>query len=148
MIQQPHCWAYTLRKPEVKETCVPQCIRILYQLSYQGSPFPILIDDINILLVLQIHNFNLTSIFFFLFTTLNYLYVLHWWITWWSYIKISPICLFFFLFLKQSSLDLISFHLYRCHKLQIGLAITGSALLSPFFMLKIHFSIISAQNLP
>ena len=25
MIQQSHCWAYTLRKPEGKETCVPQC---------------------------------------------------------------------------------------------------------------------------
>ena len=24
MIQQSHCWAYTLRKPEGKETCVPQ----------------------------------------------------------------------------------------------------------------------------
>ena len=23
--QQAHCWAYTLRKPELKETCVPQC---------------------------------------------------------------------------------------------------------------------------
>ena len=22
---QSHCWAYTLRKPELKETCVPQC---------------------------------------------------------------------------------------------------------------------------
>ena len=25
MTQQSHCWAYTLRKPEVKETHVPQC---------------------------------------------------------------------------------------------------------------------------
>ena len=25
MIQQSHCWAYTLRKPELKETPVPQC---------------------------------------------------------------------------------------------------------------------------
>ena len=25
MIQQSHCWAYTLRKPEGKETHVPQC---------------------------------------------------------------------------------------------------------------------------
>jgi len=25
MIQQSHCWAYTLRKPELKETRVPQC---------------------------------------------------------------------------------------------------------------------------
>ena len=24
-IQQSHFWAYTLRKPEFKETCVPQC---------------------------------------------------------------------------------------------------------------------------
>ena len=24
-IQQPHCWAYTLKKPELKETCVPKC---------------------------------------------------------------------------------------------------------------------------
>ena len=23
--QQSHCWAYTPRKPELKETCVPQC---------------------------------------------------------------------------------------------------------------------------
>jgi len=23
MIQQSHCWAYTLRKPELKESCVP-----------------------------------------------------------------------------------------------------------------------------
>ena len=23
--QQSHCWAYTLRKPELKETRVPQC---------------------------------------------------------------------------------------------------------------------------
>ena len=25
MTQKAHCWAYTLRKPELKETCVPQC---------------------------------------------------------------------------------------------------------------------------
>ena len=25
MTQQPHCWAYTPRKPELKETRVPQC---------------------------------------------------------------------------------------------------------------------------
>ena len=25
MTQQSHCWAYTPRKPELKETCVPQC---------------------------------------------------------------------------------------------------------------------------
>ena len=25
MTQQPHCWAYTPRKPELKETHVPQC---------------------------------------------------------------------------------------------------------------------------
>ena len=25
MTQQSHCWAHTLRKPELKETCVPQC---------------------------------------------------------------------------------------------------------------------------
>ena len=25
MTQQSHCWAYTLSKPELKETCVPQC---------------------------------------------------------------------------------------------------------------------------
>ena len=25
MIQQSHCWAYTPRKPELKETRVPQC---------------------------------------------------------------------------------------------------------------------------
>ena len=24
-VQQSHFWAYTLRKPELKETCVPQC---------------------------------------------------------------------------------------------------------------------------
>ena len=26
MIQQSHCWAYTLMKPEGKETRVPQCL--------------------------------------------------------------------------------------------------------------------------
>ena len=25
MTQQSHCWAYTLRKPELKEICAPQC---------------------------------------------------------------------------------------------------------------------------
>ena len=25
MTQQSHCWTYALRKPELKETCVPQC---------------------------------------------------------------------------------------------------------------------------
>ena len=25
MTQQSHCWAYTVRKPELKETHVPQC---------------------------------------------------------------------------------------------------------------------------
>ena len=25
MTQQSHCWAYTSRKSELKETCVPQC---------------------------------------------------------------------------------------------------------------------------
>ena len=25
MTQQSHCWAYTPRKPDLKETCVPQC---------------------------------------------------------------------------------------------------------------------------
>ena len=25
MAQQSHCWAYTPRKPELKEACVPQC---------------------------------------------------------------------------------------------------------------------------
>ena len=25
MTQQSHFWAYTLRKPELKETCAPQC---------------------------------------------------------------------------------------------------------------------------
>ena len=25
MTQQAHCWAYTLRKPELKDTCVSQC---------------------------------------------------------------------------------------------------------------------------
>ena len=25
MTQQSHCWAYTPKKPELKETCVPQC---------------------------------------------------------------------------------------------------------------------------
>ena len=27
MTQQSHCWAYTLRKPELKETCVPNIHR-------------------------------------------------------------------------------------------------------------------------
>ena len=30
MIQQPHCWAYTLRKPEGKETRVPMFIAALF----------------------------------------------------------------------------------------------------------------------
>ena len=25
MTQKSHCWAYILRKPELKETCSPQC---------------------------------------------------------------------------------------------------------------------------
>ena len=25
MTQQSHCWAYTQKKQELKETCVPQC---------------------------------------------------------------------------------------------------------------------------
>ena len=33
MIQQSHCWAYTLRKPEGKETRVPQCL-------HGGCPVP------------------------------------------------------------------------------------------------------------
>ena len=28
MIQQSHCWAYTLKKPEWKETRVPQCSQL------------------------------------------------------------------------------------------------------------------------
>ena len=31
MTQQSHCWAYTLRKPELKETHVPQCsLQVVY----------------------------------------------------------------------------------------------------------------------
>ena len=30
MTQQSHCWAYTLRKPESKETCTPMFITALF----------------------------------------------------------------------------------------------------------------------
>ena len=30
MTQQSHCWAYTLRKPELKETCTPVFITALF----------------------------------------------------------------------------------------------------------------------
>ena len=30
MTQQSHCWAYTPRKPELKETRVPQCSAALF----------------------------------------------------------------------------------------------------------------------
>ena len=30
MTQQSHCWAYTLRKPELKETCTPVFIAALF----------------------------------------------------------------------------------------------------------------------
>ena len=30
MIQQSHCWAYTLRKPEEKDTCTPMFIAALF----------------------------------------------------------------------------------------------------------------------
>ena len=41
MIQQSHCWAYTLRKPEGKETRVPQCSsqHCLYHLSFSTIHF-------------------------------------------------------------------------------------------------------------
>ena len=39
MTQQFHCWAYTLRKPELKETHVPQCSleHCLQQLGHGSS---------------------------------------------------------------------------------------------------------------
>ena len=39
MIQQAHCWAYTLRKPELKETHVPQCSlqHCLQQLGHESN---------------------------------------------------------------------------------------------------------------
>ena len=33
MIQQSHCWAYTLSKPELKETCVPMFIPALFTIA-------------------------------------------------------------------------------------------------------------------
>ena len=30
MTQQSHCWAYTLRKPELKDTCTPMFIAALF----------------------------------------------------------------------------------------------------------------------
>ena len=30
MTQQSHCWAYTLRKPELKETCTPMFVAALF----------------------------------------------------------------------------------------------------------------------
>ena len=33
MTQQSHYWAYALRKPEVKETCVPQCSAVLFTIA-------------------------------------------------------------------------------------------------------------------
>ena len=33
MIQQSHCWAYTLRKPEMKETCIPMFITALFTIT-------------------------------------------------------------------------------------------------------------------
>ena len=39
MTQQSHCWAYTPRKPELKETCVPQCSsqHCLQQLGHESN---------------------------------------------------------------------------------------------------------------
>ena len=33
MTQQSHCWAYTLRKPELKETCLPSVIVALFTIA-------------------------------------------------------------------------------------------------------------------
>ena len=33
MIQQSHCWAYTLRKPELKDTCTPMFITALFTIA-------------------------------------------------------------------------------------------------------------------
>ena len=33
MTQQSHCWAYTPRKPEVKETCTPMFIAALFTIA-------------------------------------------------------------------------------------------------------------------
>ena len=33
MIQQSHCWAYTSREPELKETCTPMFITALFTIA-------------------------------------------------------------------------------------------------------------------
>ena len=33
MTQQSHCWAYTLRTPDLKETCVPVFIAALFTIA-------------------------------------------------------------------------------------------------------------------
>ena len=43
MIQQSHCWAYTLRKPEGKETRVPQCY-FFYVLPVHNIPLSFLFN--------------------------------------------------------------------------------------------------------
>ena len=33
MTQQSHCWAYTLRKPELRDTCTPMLIAVLFTIA-------------------------------------------------------------------------------------------------------------------
>ena len=54
MTQKSHCWANTLRKPELKETCVPQCSLLLQQ----QSSFLHIWFKIFILLIKYIKNFK------------------------------------------------------------------------------------------
>ena len=42
MTQQSHCWAYTWRKPELKETHVPQCsLQLFLQYLVHGNNFDV-----------------------------------------------------------------------------------------------------------
>ena len=68
MTQQSHCWAYTLRKLELKETHVPQCSFWLTSLCIIGSSFiPLIRTDSNVFFlmdkkaVVHIHNGVLLS---------------------------------------------------------------------------------------
>ena len=38
MIQQSHCWVYALRKPELKETHVPQCSNVFLFIAEAFDP--------------------------------------------------------------------------------------------------------------
>lgn len=104
--------------------------------------FFIPVDDINILLVSQIHNFSLLSVFSPCSLP---------WTTCQSRIfqtKISLTPIYCFIFPLRCSVGLISFHLSHCQNLQVDLLVTGSVPLNPFFTLRIHFATISVQKLP